>query len=238
MSLNISDYFNFNNGRITFTRKQASDFAKGVAGDFNPIHDEDAKRFCVPGDLLFAVFLSHYGIFQEMKFEFSGMVADGTALNLPENITSPFNLQDEQEKSYIDISFSGVQSDNYDFICSLAEKYVQFSGQTFPHILVPLMRDEGVMINPARPLVIYKNMEIHLDVLNGQLVELQLQKSLLDNQGKKAEVRLEFDIMTDGQKVGYGAKNLILSGLREFDQSQLDDVITAYNHNKESYLNT
>ena len=53
-----------------------------MAGDFNHIHDEDSKRFCVPGDLLFAVLLSKEGISQKMRFEFSGMVGDGIALSI------------------------------------------------------------------------------------------------------------------------------------------------------------
>ena len=50
----LEKYVQGNGEYFSFTRKQASDFAKQVASDFNPIHDEDAKRFCVPGDLLFS----------------------------------------------------------------------------------------------------------------------------------------------------------------------------------------
>jgi len=155
--MNINNYFNDDNHRISFTRRQASDFAKGVAGDFNPIHDEDAKRFCVPGDLLFAVFLSQYGINQTMKIEFTGMVVDSVYLLLPEKTAACFNIMGDNDKSYLDISLSGSQTHEAEFIAALTEKYVQFSGQTFPHILVPLMQQENTMINPSRPLVIYKN---------------------------------------------------------------------------------
>ena len=76
----IEQYFSEPQGRVCFTREQASDFAKRVADDFNPLHDVDAKRFCVPGDLLFAVILSKYGISRHMQFVFSGMVVDGVEL--------------------------------------------------------------------------------------------------------------------------------------------------------------
>ncbi len=238
--MNINNYFNRDNDKVSFTRHQASSFAKGVAGDFNPIHNEDAKRFCVPGDLLFAVFLSQYCIFQEMKIEFAGMVRDSTQLifpkQLPKESSGVFNLVADNDKNYMDISLSGEQTGETEFVASLAEKYVQFSGQTFPHILVPLMKQENAMINPSRPLVIYKNMEIHLDKLAGENIELKLKNSLLHRNGKKGEARLEFMILADGIEIGHGAKNLLLSGLRDYDQAELDTVIDSYAQWKSTYL--
>ncbi len=80
----IEQYFSEPNGRICFTREQGSNFAKQMANDFNPLHDADAKRFCIPGDLLFAIMLAKYGISQHMEFVFSGMVVAGVELVLPE----------------------------------------------------------------------------------------------------------------------------------------------------------
>jgi len=234
--MNIANYYNMDGQQVSFTRDQASSFAKGVAGDFNPIHDEDHRRFCVPGDLLFSVFLAQYGINQEMKFEFSGMVLDTTQLIFPAQVPDVFSLQDINEKDYMDISISGENTQDADFISMLSEKYVQFSSRTFPDILVPLMEQENVMINPSRPLVIYKNMEIHLDRLSGNNLELELKNSSLKNNGKKGEVRLEFSILSDGEEIGHGAKNLLLSGLREYDLTQLDDVITSYAQRKSDFL--
>jgi len=238
--MNINNYFKRDNDKVSFTRHQASSFAKGIAGDFNPIHDEDARRFCVPGDLLFAVFLSQYGVSQEMKIEFTGMVGDSTRLIFPEQLARQgsdiFNLLGDNDKNYMDISLSGEQTSETEFVSSLAEKYVQFSGRTFPHILVPLMKQENAMINPSRPLVIYKNMEIHLDKLAGENIELKLTNSLLHRNGKKGEARLEFMILVDGIEIGHGAKNLLLSGLRDYDQTELDKVIDSYDQWKSSYL--
>jgi len=235
-TMNISNFFNKENGRISFSREQASLFAKGVAGDFNPIHDEDNRRFCVPGDLLFAVFLSQYGIHQEMKFEFSGMVNDSTQLIFPKDVPVGFSLKDADDKVYMDIETSGELSRDDLFVSALSEKYVQFSGQTFPHILVPLMQQEGVMINPTRPLVIYKNMEIYLDKLTGENIELRLNKSILEKNGKKAEVRLEFNILANDEEIGHGSKNLLLSGLRDYHQEELDEVIQSYEQWKTDFL--
>ncbi|MCU7837059.1 MAG: DUF3581 domain-containing protein [gamma proteobacterium symbiont of Taylorina sp.] len=239
--MNISNYFNHDSHQISFTRRQASDFAKAVAGDFNPIHDEDAKRFCVPGDLLFAVFLSQYGISQTMKVEFTGMVVDSVNLLFPESISESFTIKGDNDKNYMDVTLSGDQISEAGFIAALTEKYVQFSGQTFPQILVPLMQQENAMINPSRPLVIYKNMEIYLDNvsadhMSGENIELKLKNSLLQRNGKKGEVRLEFTILCDGNGIGHGAKNLLLSGLRDYDQGQLDEVINSYAQRKSNYL--
>ncbi|MCW8930403.1 MAG: DUF3581 domain-containing protein [Gammaproteobacteria bacterium] len=238
--MNIENYFNIDSSasapQVSFTRNQASSFAKGVAGDFNPIHDEDHRRFCVPGDLLFSVFLAQYGVNQEMKFEFSGMVLDTTQLIFPIDVSDSFSLQDVNEKDYMDITMSGEKTRDPDFISMLSEKYVQFSSRTFPDILVPLMEKENVMINPARPLVIYKNMEIYLDKLSGNNIDLELKNAELKNNGKKGEVRLEFSILADGEEIGHGAKNLLLSGLREYDLSQLDGVVTSYAQRKSEFL--
>jgi len=234
--MKINHYYHYENEQVSFTRNQASSFAKGIAGDFNPIHDEDARRFCVPGDLLFAVFLAQYGISQEMKIEFAGMVVDTTRLLFPETISDSHSLVGDNEKNYLDVVCSGEKTMDEQFITSLVEKYVQFSGQTFPHILVPLMQRENVMINPARPLVIYKNMEIHLDKLTGKNITLALSDSILQSSGKKGEVRLEFTILADGDVIGHGAKNMLLSGLRDYDQNQLDEVIHSYAQRKSSYL--
>ncbi len=233
--MNINHYFNSDNKRISFTRTQASTFAKAVAGDFNPIHDEDNKRFCVPGDLLFSVFLAEQGVYQSMKFEFSGMVGDSNSLFFSNNEPNHYVLQDESDKAFMQVITSGDMTQDSNFITQLSEQYVQFSGQTFPHILVPLMQEEGVMINPARPLVIYKNMEITLDRLSGDNIELKLTNSILEKNGKKGEVGLEFSILSDGEEIGHGAKNMLLSGLRDYEQEALDEVIQAYDQRKSNF---
>ena len=92
------------------------------------------------------------------------------------------------------------------------------------------------MINPSRPLVIYKNMEIFLDKLAGDNIELSLKKSILYKNVKKAEVRLEFTILASGEQIGHGAKNLLLSGLRDYNQEQLDEVIHSYEQWKTDFL--
>lgn len=233
--MKLTNYFNQQNKQISFTRPQGSAFAKQVADDFNPIHDVDAKKFCIPGDLLFSVVLYQYGVSQKMAFEFLGMVSDGIELLFPEHINNEFRISDANKKHYMDISRSGEVSTDKAFICSLIEKYVQFSGHAFPHVLIPLMQKEGVMINPARPLVIYKNMTIQLDNFTQGQIELEFTESTLQVNGKKGEVTLGYAILCDGKEIGHGAKNMLLGGLRPYEQEQIDTIITDYNNLKTAY---
>ena len=92
----LTPYFSTEDNQFQFTREQASHFAKKVAADFNPIHDEDNKRFCVPGDLLFAVLLQKEGISQKMRFDFSGMVGNGIALSVDNKCEKESSLVDEK----------------------------------------------------------------------------------------------------------------------------------------------
>ena len=92
----LDNYCNQENDKISFTRIQASDFAKKIADDFNPLHDTDAKRFCVPGDLLFSLVLANSGLSQEMTFIFSGMVSNDIKLTFPkqiQNLLAPLALR-------------------------------------------------------------------------------------------------------------------------------------------------
>ena len=151
--MSIEQYYSQDPSGIRFSRQQASTFAKQVADDFNPLHDPDAKIFCVPGDLLFALVLSRYGVSQRMRFTFSGMVGDGVALQLPSLTERQLVIADAEGKQYLNVEREGENSSDPQLVQELTSRYVQFSGHTFPHILVPLMSEHGVMINPARPLV-------------------------------------------------------------------------------------
>lgn len=232
----LDNYYDNDEGAIHVSRRQASDFAKKVAGDFNPIHDEDAKRFCVPGDLLFALVLNQYGLSQHMNFVFSGMVGDGVNLIFPEAGAEPITISDSNGKDYLSIEHKGQTSKDPELIQNLTRRYVEFSGQTFPHILVPLMAEHKVMINPDRPLVIYESMTINMERLDIKDLELELTNSTLDIDGKRGSVCLEFSLKTAGEVVGTGKKNMVLSGLREFEQETIDQLVKNYSARKQAHL--
>ncbi len=222
---------------LSFTRQQASDFAKNVAGDFNPIHDIDSKRFCVPGDLLFSVIIHHYGLRQNMIFNFSGMVGDHVSLILPQpdNESEHLALMDEKGKKYLAMECNGRSTQNDKLIESLTTHYVEFSSQAFPHIIVPLMSEQNVMINPDRPLIIYESMSLELDTLEMDSIDLELSNSTLQVNGKRGNLTLEYDLLSKGKKIGRGCKRMVLSGLREFDKARMDEVTDTYNQRKEKF---
>jgi len=235
--MNLKKFYNLDGARLSFTRQQASDFAKSVAGDFNTLHDVDSKRFCVPGDLLFSVIIHHYGLRQTMGFSFSGMVGDEVSLILPKVNAREISIYDENDKKYLDVSSDGTHSRNPELINSLTRNYVAFSGDTFPHVLVPLMQENNVMINTERPLVIYDHMRISLDTLDIDSVELKMTGSKFRLYGKRGDVALNYDISCNGEVVGRGQKKMVLSGLREYDQAKIDALVETFSGLKSRYAN-
>jgi len=234
--MSLSQYHSRDQDRIRITPQQASGFAKEVAGDFNPIHDPDAKRFCVPGDLLFALVLARYGVSQRMRFRFAGMVGDGVSLLFPPSAASALSIADEAGKEYLHIERGGEVNQEAELVHGLIRGYVSFSGQTFPHILVPLMEAQQVMINPERPLVIYESMAIDLDRLDITAPQLELSDARLNVDGKRGDVRLAFRLSSAGEVVGRGEKSMLLSGLRPFDAEQMQQLVDDYVLRKASYV--
>jgi len=232
----LENYCRITDDKISFTRQQASDFAKQIADDFNPLHNIDAKRFCVPGDLLFALILERAGLHQEMSFTFSGMVTDATILNIPSEITSSASIVDDKQREYLKMSVAGNCTKNSQSIESLTRAYVEFSGHTFPHILVELMKKNQVMINPARPMIMYESMSIHLDNLDFQDIVLRLSSTTLAIEGKRGNACLSFDLVAQGVVIGHGKKFMLLSGLRDYCQETIDNIVAQYNDTKAQYI--
>lgn len=242
--MDLTQYYALQDGMVSFTEQQASAFAKGVAQDFNPIHDPGTKRFCVPGDLLFCVLLERYGVARMTAVQFSGMLDGQTRMCLPESITGSAHIVDARDRALLSLFLDGDRILHAGFVNALSEAYVKFSGQTFPDILVPLMRSANVMINPDRPLVIYKDMAIELEK-NWHLPEgddasadvtLQLSDTDISVNGRKGAVRLRFNIRVGGTDIGRGEKNMVLSGLREFEESAIDTIVEQYNQWREAYI--
>jgi hypothetical protein len=230
----IDQFYAEKNGKIVFTREQGSDFAKRLAGDFNPLHNTDGKRFCIPGDLLFAIVLAKYGISQHMEFVFSGMVTEGRELTLPEP-GPEMVIEDAQGKDYLQVKRSGETSEAETLIQNLTRSYVEFSGLTFPHILQPLMAEQKVMIHPTRPMVIYKSMTIDLDTLAVESPVLESDYNQLEVDGKRGAVKFAFNLVDSGTVVGRGCKRLLLSGLREYDATTMDAAVADFNSRKQAF---
>lgn len=232
----LAPYTSWSDGCVCFTRSQASRFAKIVADDFNPIHDVDAKRFCVPGDLLFAVLIKHLGLYPSMHFTFSGMVSDGVGLHFDESTPGEIRLLDEKGKEYIRASYRGKPSRQEEMIEQVIRNYVRFSGRNFPHVLEPLMAEHNVMINIDRPLVIYESMSLNLEHADLQDTVIEHTGATMEVLGKRGNVSLTFQFLADGKVLGTGEKKMVLSGLREYDANVMHDMVARYDQRKRDQI--
>ncbi len=223
----LDPFFSDDAGVIRVSAAQGSTFAKAVAGDFNPLHDVDNPRFCVPGDLLFGLVLARYGLGSRMEFRFKGMVAADAPLTFVAE-GSEVLARDATGKTCLEVVSAGAVSRDMALIESLVRRYVAFSGQNFPHVLVPLMEAHGVMINTDRPLVIYERMSFELERLDRADFDLVLVESRLDVNGRRGEARLEYELRSGGESIGRGAKSLVLSGLRDHDPVALRGLVDRY----------
>lgn len=207
-----------------------------MADDFNPLHNPESKRFCVPGDLLFALSLAKLGLAQSMRFNYTGMVGKDTPLVFPNRMAQQMVIKDQNDKIYLEIEQAGAISQDMALIEAFTKADVAFSGHSFPHLLVPLMEQNNVMINPEKPMVIYDSMLVEFSDLNAQHPTLKLTETSLVMNGKRGKVKIAFDTYEGERKIGHGYKTMVLSGLRDYDQDAIDDLVTQYENAKKTYF--
>ncbi len=234
--MQLENYFNIKNQQITFTRQQASYFAKLEANDFNPIHDEASPRFCVPGDLLLAILLTKEGIAEQMQLSFSGMISDKNALTLAKLADNSIDVLDANQKVYLKLERSGKIKKDPALANKIAQKYIQLSGMGFPYIIVPLLKEKALMINPARPLVIYDSMSLSFFDFDFLEPEVELTDSALTFEGKRAIVTLSFTFKENGKCIGEGQKRMICSSLIAYDEPIATALIDKFYLNKTLFL--
>ena len=231
------DYCNREGESFQFSKQQGSDFAKRIAGDFNPLHDVDNSRFCIPGDLLFAVMLSKFGISREMTFDFQGMVSGNMPICFNESDTNIAAVNDK-DKQVLNVTRNGEITSNGMFVEGLIRAYVAFSGETFPHTIIKLMQQEGMMINTRRPMVIYDQMTLSFERFSESAPQVELQNCHFDVNGKRGMVVMNFDLLADGESIGSGQKQIIMGGLRPYQQSEIDYLVDTYNSSKDKFKKT
>ncbi|WP_341581001.1 DUF3581 domain-containing protein [Marinobacter metalliresistant] len=223
----LDRFHSVQDGHVIISALQASQFAKEVAGDFNPIHDPDARRFCVPGDLLFALILARFGLSENMTFRFRSLLGEGVPLKFVET-EDAIEVCDDAGKVYIEVARSGARTQDEQLIKDITRAYVAASGKNFPHTLKPLMESNGVMFNPDRPMVMYESMSVALDNLDLPSPGLELHNATLDAAGKRGNVLLEYQLTADGKTVGEVTKRLVLSGLRPYCAEAMAGVIEEF----------
>jgi hypothetical protein len=214
---------------------QASRFAKEVAGDFNPLHDPDNKRFCVPGDLLFALVLARHGLAAHMEFAFTGMLGADLPLDLPTQPGEAFAVRGGG-RTVLEVRRRGPVTRDAAAVEALVRRYVAFSGHNFPDILVPLMERHGVMISPDRPLVVYERMALDLEPGPHPDLDMTLTGSTLEQAGRRGDAHLHFELASGGRVVGRGTKKLVLSGLRDYESAAMQGLVGRYQAWRAAYL--
>jgi hypothetical protein len=234
----LKEFYSGTDGLINITAEQGSLFAKEIANDFNPLHDIDSKRFCVPGDLLFSIVLEKYGLSKKMKFIFSGMLGHGVTLDFPKTGEDQFDIVGSNSKTILKIERSGEKLTNASIVNTLSRNYVAFSGHNFPYVLVPLMAKQNVMINLTRPLVLYNSMTLEFEHLNFTQPEIEMLEPELSVNGKRGEAHFNFQIKSEGEVVGSGFKTIVISGMREYDEGPMQAFVDEYLARKNAYLNS
>lgn len=127
---------------------------------------------------------------------------------------------------------------NSALIDRLARRYVAFSGQNFPHILVPLFEGNDVMVNIERPMVIYESMAFKLDRLDIPNIDLRLANSTLESNGKRGDVQLTFEFLCGDTVVGTGCKRLLLSSLRPYDKTAMEQLVATHVSRRDRYASS
>ncbi len=231
----FEEFFYETDKGLCVSQEQGSRFAKEVAGDFNPIHDPGSRRFCVPGDLLFALVLKRFGLSRKMSFRFHSMVGGGVPLVFDERGGGQIVVEDSSGKICLEAEKSGGCTKDSKVIDHFTRRYVAFSGLNFPHYLKPLMEANDVMFNPSRPLVFYDSMGFELDSLDVADADLEFHDSKLEINGKRAAARLEFRVYSAGNSVGAGSKKLLISGLRPYSSEVMDSIVREFCRLKDEY---
>lgn len=231
----LDEFHKAEGNTVRISAQQASRFAKEIADDFNPIHNPDAQRFCVPGDLLFSLVLAKYGISPKMTFIFKGMVGNNDPLDFSPTDANAFDISNGADKVYLRVEREGEILTNPVLAETLSRNYVAFSGHNYPYTIQPLLTSQNVMLNPDRPLVIYERMLFELDTLELENPTLEAKQAELVVNGKRGEVNLNFAIKSEGKVVGHGFKRLLVSGLIPYNHEVAEKLVATYLGLKASY---
>jgi len=78
-------------------------------------------------------------------------------------------------------------------------------------------------------------MKLSFDRFSEVAPEVELQDCHFDVTGKRGMVTMNFDLRAEGASIGSGEKQIIMSGLRPYQQEDIDHLVDAYNSGREAY---
>lgn len=233
---NFSAFYTLSDDTLTISPEQASRFAKTVAGDFNPIHDAGDRRFCVPGDLLFAVILENVGLYKKMSFTFDARMTADIVGVLNSQQTGAGNITDQRsEKPIVNFQYDSEKIVSKKLIHEFIEHYVAFSGQNFPYLLDPVLKSNDAMFNPKSPLVMYQSMEFSLYPKDDSEISIDYVNADFEKQGKRGYITLNFNFNQNEDVIGNGKKQLLISGIRPYDESEMSKIIESFLERKNNF---
>ena len=97
------------------------------------------------------------------------------------------------------------------------------------------MADNGVMITPSRPLVIYESMSLTMKEVLFDKVSTEVDDVFMEMTGKRAKVAISFTLSSEKQIIGAGAKNLVIASLRPYDQDLCSIMVNEYLKKRDAY---
>ncbi len=126
------------------------------------------------------------------------------------------------------MSCEGEKSHDQAFIVNAVNNHVKFSGMNFPHIMVPLMEEQQMMIE-LNAFVIYESMEVEFIVELPHPVEILV---TFDVEGSRRRLNL---IKEDGEVVGKGVKRMVKVAWAIRPSSCLDDLVNRASTNAKRF---
>jgi len=86
----------------------------------------------------------------------------------------------------------------------------------------------------------YERMGFHLPeplAASAGVPEPRLKDAVMTVNGKRGEIRLDYELVIDQSVVADGSKHLVLSGLRAFDAADVERLVADYESWKAAYFN-
>ena len=97
------------------------------------------------------------------------------------------------------------------------------------------MQKEQKMINTKRPMVIYDSMKLSFDRFTETAPSVELNDCQFEVSGKRGLVTMNFDLISGNQSIGQGEKQIIMSGLRDYEQSAIDELVSTYDEKRDNW---
>ena len=91
------------------------------------------------------------------------------------------------------------------------------------------------MFNPKSPLVMYQSMDFSLNPIDESEISITYIDSDFEKQGKRGYVTLNFDFDQNRKSIGCGKKQLLISGLRPYDESEMNKIIESFLNRKNNF---